>query len=99
MEEIQFDRLIQETVPFNDPQKYCTHEQEQLFQQLLFQLIAGYANDSAADRLKQDPLFSQVFVFTASQPTLSRFINQKDEQDNRCVHQLITRLGELLLFN
>ena len=97
MEKIQFDRLVRETVPFNDPRKYCTHEQAQLFQQLLFQLIAGYANDSAADSLKQDPLFSQVFELTASQPTLSRFINQKEEQDNRCVHQLMTRLSELLL--
>ncbi|NLM68064.1 MAG: hypothetical protein GX180_12965 [Enterococcus sp.] len=59
--------------------------------------MAGYANDSAADSLKQDPLFSQVFELTASQPKLSRFINQKEEQDNRCVHQLMTRLGELLL--
>ncbi|NLM68063.1 MAG: hypothetical protein GX180_12960 [Enterococcus sp.] len=36
MEKIQFDHLIQETVPFNDPRKYCIHEQSQLFQQLLF---------------------------------------------------------------
>lgn len=97
MDKIQFDRLIQEIVPFNDPRKYCTHEQAQLFQQLLLQLIAGYNNDSAADSLKQDSLFSQAFELTASQPTLSRFINQKEEQDNQNVHQLMTHLGELLL--
>jgi len=76
IEKIYFEKWLDQTLHFQEPRKYWTYEQNQLFQQLLLQLIADYAQDSATQSLRKDPLFAQVFQKTASQPTLSRFINE-----------------------
>ena len=97
MEIIQFEDLLNTHVQFEDARKYHKFTQNNLFQQLLFQLIAGYRNDSATEILSNDPLFSQLLQATASQPTLSRFINSKQIQDNDMVHNLVERLAQLVI--
>ena len=97
MEKIQFESLLNEHVQFEDKRKYHKFTQNDLFQQLLFQILAGYKNDSASEILKKDPLFSQLLQATASQPTLSRFISSKQTQDNDKVHTLVERLAQLLM--
>ncbi|MFR6670855.1 IS1380 family transposase [Enterococcus sp.] len=98
LDQIDFDQLLQQQLNFHDDRKYCTYEQVQLFKQLLFQLIAGYQQDSAADTLNKDAIFHlSLDQLVASQPTLSRFINRVKEENLQSVHQLIEQLGEFLI--
>ncbi|MGF2054719.1 IS1380 family transposase [Vagococcus fluvialis] len=96
MKQINFEKILEKFLSFKETRKYHAHSQHELFQQLLLQQIAGYNTDAASNILRKDPLFSDIFNLSTSQPTFSRFINEKDHPDNKKVHDLMTRLGELL---
>ena len=61
---------------------YYLHSNENLLRQKIYQLIAGYAEDDAADQLTHDPVFTQIIgtPALASQPSLSRFYTRFDEE-------------------
>ena len=76
-EKFGFSQTITKYLHLNDERTYCIYENELLFRQKIYQLIAGYHEDDAADRLTHDPVFKQVLDISslASQPSLSRFLS------------------------
>lgn len=81
-EKLGFSKTIAKHLHLNDERTYCIYENELLFRQKIYQLIAGYHEDDAADRLTHDPVFTQVLGIPAlaSQPSLSRFYKRFDTQ-------------------
>ncbi len=75
MDSIGFSTLATHSLTFQDNRRYWHHDNISLLEQLLFQLIAGYATDSSANLLKEDPIFRLVLDKDgiASQASLSRF--------------------------
>lgn len=81
-EKLGFSQTIAKHLQLKDERTYCIHENEQLFRQKIYQLIAGYHEDDAADRLIHDPIFTQVLntPTLAFQPSLSRFYKRFTQQ-------------------
>ena len=73
-----------------DDRAYCTHEYTEILTQMIVQLIAGYSQDTSANRVRIDPIFQEGLEKNqlASQSTLSRFINQ-------CTQDQVDRLKVL----
>jgi len=81
-EKIGFSKTVENHLKLDDPRAYYFHSNENLLRQKIYQIIAGYYEDDAADQLTNDPVFTQVIdtPALASQPSLSRFytrFNQK----------------------
>src|SRR5690625_6676458 len=78
-----------------DNRQYYVHSNEPLLRQKMYQMIAGYSEDDAADQLTNDPVFTQVIETEAlaSQPSLSRLIQRFD---NESLEQLNQANQELL---
>lgn len=81
-EKIGFSQTIAKHLQLKDERSFCIHQNEQLLRQKIYQLIAGYHEDDAADQLTHDPVFTQVLgtPALASQPSLSRFFKRFDAQ-------------------
>lgn len=80
-EKLGFSQTIAEHLQLNDPRTYSMYSNPFLIRQKIYQLIAGYEADDAADQLTHDPIFTQVLgQALASQPTLSRCLHRFDEQ-------------------
>ncbi|MCT6924883.1 IS1380 family transposase [Metasolibacillus sp.] len=81
-EKIGFSQTIAKHLHLKDERSFCIHPNEQLLRQKIYQLIAGYHEDDAADQLTYDPVFTQVLgtPALASQPSLSRFFKRFDPQ-------------------
>lgn len=68
--------------------------------QKIYQIIAGYSEDDAADQLTRDPVFTQILDTDAlaSQPSLSRFFrrfdNQSMEELNQANQELIDKVHQ-----
>ena len=80
-EKINFSKVLEKHLKLNDSRAYYLHSNENLLRQKIYQLIAGYAEDDAADQLTHDPVFTQIIgtPALASQPSLSRFYTRFDE--------------------
>ncbi|RIJ62797.1 IS1380 family transposase [Rummeliibacillus sp. POC4] len=80
-EKINFSKVLEKHLKLNDSRAYYLHSNENLLRQKIYQLIAGYPEDDAADQLTDDPVFTQIIgtPALASQPTLSRFYTRFDE--------------------
>uniref|UniRef100_UPI000380A8AB transposase n=1 Tax=Salinicoccus albus TaxID=418756 RepID=UPI000380A8AB len=80
-ETIGFSKTIAEHLHLRDNRLYHIHSNDHLLRQKLYQMIAGYAEDDAADQLTEDPVFTQVIDAgdLASQPSLSRFWSRFDD--------------------
>lgn len=91
MDSLDFSTLAHQLLRFKDNRKYWFHDNISLFEQLLFQLIAGYQADASANDLKEDPVFRLILAkkAIASQASLSRFWDRIEE----------TTLTQLQLFN
>ena len=78
-----------------DSRAYFIHSNENLLRQKIYQIIAGYSEDDAADQLTNDPVFTQILgtASLASQPSLSRFFRRFDKQS---IEQLESANQELL---
>ena len=74
-EKINFSKVLEKHLNLNDSRAYYLQSNENLLRQKIYQLIAGYAEDDAADQLTHDPVFTQIIgtPALASQPNLSRF--------------------------
>lgn len=59
------------------------HSVSSVIEQLIYQNIAGYHRDDAADHLRYDPVFTAVLEkeALASQPTISRTLNSFEQKD------------------
>lgn len=82
MVKLGFSQLVDQLVTFDDQRHYYRHANFQLLEQVILQLIAGYAADLAAKNLRHDPIFKLLLgqPQLASQPSLSRFWQRFDEQ-------------------
>lgn len=109
-EKIGFSKTLAQHLNLNDDRLYYVHSNMNLLRQKLYQIVAGYAEDDAADQLTEDPVFTQIVGTDAlaSQPSLSRFFgrfNQSTiEQLNSANQELIdkihqTRESKALIFD
>ena len=81
-EKLGFSQTIAKHLRLKDERSFCIHKNEQLLRQKIYQVIAGYHEDDAADYLTHDPIFTQILGTSAlaSQPSLSRFFKRFDAQ-------------------
>ena len=77
---IGFDNLLKQYFG-TDSRKI--HSVSSVIEQLIYQNIAGYHRDDAADYLRYDPVFKAVLEkeALASQPTISRTLNSFEQKD------------------
>ncbi|PXW87165.1 DDE family transposase [Streptohalobacillus salinus] len=77
MKKICFSETLAKNLNLKDDRRYYFHSNENLLRQKIYQIIAGYSEDDAADQLTKDPVFTQIIGTDAlaSQPSLSRFLN------------------------
>jgi hypothetical protein len=94
-EKIGFSETLAKHLMLSDSRKYFLYSNENLLRQKIYQMIAGYSEDDAADHLTNDPIFTQIIGTTAlaSQPSLSRFYTRFDEDS---IHHLNQANQELL---
>ncbi|GAA0616044.1 IS1380-like element ISEcp1 family transposase [Virgibacillus siamensis] len=79
-EKIGFSQTLARHLKLKDERRYHIHSNKDLLRQKIYQIIAGYAEDDAADQLTNDPVLTQVIGTNAlaSQPSLSRFFERFD---------------------
>lgn len=94
-EKIGFSKTLANYLRLNDKRAFFRHSNENLLRQKIYQIIAGYQEDDAADSLTNDPIFTQVLGIDAlaSQPSLSRFFGRFDQE---AIGQLEQATQELL---
>ena len=61
MSRIGFSSILEEQVKLPDSRRNPDHTYNDIIEQLLFQHIAGYSKDVAANRLRLDPFSKQFF--------------------------------------
>src|SRR5690625_7762632 len=101
---------IDKYLTLNDDRLYYKHSNIDVLRQKIYQIIAGYNTDSAAQSLVDDPVFTHVIGTDAlaSQSSLSRFFSRFDAHSNASlsaanqalldkVHQL--RKSETIIFD
>src|SRR5690625_1303902 len=99
-DQIGFSKTLMKYLHLNDNRQYHIHSNEQLLRQKMYQMIAGYAEDDAADHLTNDPVFTQVIETEAlaSQPSLSRlfqrFDNESLDQLNQANQELLDKIHQ-----
>lgn len=88
-ETLGFSKILANNLHLKDDRLYHMHSNDNLLRQKLYQIIAGYTEDDAADHLTDDPVFTQILGIDAlaSQPTLSRFFSRFDEQSMAQLNQ------------
>ncbi|KGX84540.1 IS1380 family transposase [Pontibacillus litoralis] len=88
-EKISFSATLAESLNLNDNRRYHVHSNENLLRQKIYQMIAGYPEDDAADNLTKDPVFTQILEIPAlaSQPNLSRFYTRFDDGSIDCLNK------------
>jgi hypothetical protein len=97
-EKIGFSKTIANYLKLNDPRAYFLHSNNNLIRQKIYQMIAGYFEDDAADQLTNDPVFTQIIgtPALASQPSLSRFYTRFDQESlnylNQANQELLDRI-------
>ena len=88
-EKVGFSKTLANYLKLNDSRSYYFHSNENLLRQKIYQMIAGYSEDDAADQLTNDPVFTQIIgtPSLASQPSLSRFYSRFDEKSIEYLNQ------------
>ncbi|WP_081799503.1 IS1380 family transposase, partial [Neobacillus jeddahensis] len=100
-EKIKFSETLTKYLQLKDERLYFFHSNENLLRQKIYQIIAGYSEDDAADQLTNDPVFTQVIgtESLASQPSLSRFFARFDhesiEQLNQANQELLDKVHQI----
>ncbi|WP_078430298.1 IS1380 family transposase [Alkalihalobacterium alkalinitrilicum] len=99
-EKVGFSSTLAQFLNLKDNRRYYVHSNENLLRQKIYQIIAGYTEDDAADQLTKDPVFTRIIGTDAlaSQPSLSRFFrrfdNQSIEQLNQANQELIDKVHQ-----
>ena len=102
---IGFSHTLAKYLKLKDNRRYYFHSNENFLRQKIYQIIAGYTEDDAADQLKKDPVFTQIIGTDAlaSQPSLSRFYTRFDsqsiEQLNRANQELLDKVHQFRASN
>ncbi|MDK2904238.1 MAG: hypothetical protein PWR12_314 [Eubacteriaceae bacterium] len=88
-EKLGLSRLIEAAFPATGKHDHPTAD---IVRQLMYTTIAGYHTDDASDRLRLDPAFTQILgkKELASQPSVSRRLNEFDDR-------MLKKLDQLLL--
>ncbi|MEZ2458877.1 IS1380 family transposase [Salinicoccus roseus] len=88
-DKLGFSNILANHLHLKDDRLYHIHSNENLMRQKLYQMIAGYTEDDAADHLTADPVFTQIIGTDAlaSQPSLSRFFSRFDNQSMTQLNQ------------
>ncbi len=83
-----FDTLFNH-LKLKDERQYYAHSNENLLRQKIYQMLAGYAEDDAANQLTHDPVFMQIIGtdVLASQPSLSRLFPRFDDESMEQINQ------------
>src|SRR5690625_5100491 len=83
-EKLGFSKTIDKFLTLKDDRLYHKHSNINILRQKVYQMIAGYNTDSAAQSLVDDPVFTHVIgtEMLASQSSLSRFFNRFDKRSN-----------------
>ncbi len=90
-EAIGFSKLIEKVFTGNAGFK---RTQADIIKQLVYTTIAGYHKDDDSDELREDPIFKEILGKStlASQPTISRKINEFTPEDLECFNQVTLEL-------
>jgi len=88
-EKIGFSKVLEKHLKLNDSRAHYLHSNDNLLRQKIYQMVAGYFEDDAADYLTTDPVFTHVIGTTAlaSQPSLSRFYTRFDKSSLESLNQ------------
>ena len=72
------------------------HTLSQIIEQIIYTNISGYHQDSAANELRHDPILTNILgkESLASQPTISRAINNFNEKDINSFNEILKFLFE-----
>ena len=99
LDRLGFSEWLTELVHFEDPRKFNRHSSRALLQQVLFQIIAGYQHNSAANILQHDPGLTLILNQhkLASQPTISRFLKRMSAENITELNQLLSRFVDTVL--
>src|SRR5690625_4956315 len=83
-EKLGFSKTIDKYLTLKDDRLYYMHSNINILRQKIYQMIAGYDTDSAAESLVDDPVFTHVIgtESLASQSSFSRFFNRFDARSN-----------------
>lgn len=83
MDALEFSELAEKKLQLPENRAYWQHENHTILEQLLLQLIAGYAADSSANILRHDPVFQTILgkESLASQSSISRFLDRFTEKN------------------
>ncbi|WP_313628395.1 transposase, partial [Enterococcus italicus] len=98
MSRIGFSSILEEQVKLTDSRRNPDHTYNDIIEQLLFQHIAGYSKDVAANRLRLDPIFKTIFSnknTLASQPTISRFFKAVTKETIPQFMQVAQQLADM----
>jgi hypothetical protein len=100
-EKIGFSETLTKYLQLKDERLYFFHSNENLLRQKIYQIIAGYSEDDAADQLTKDPVFTQIIgtEALASQPSLSRFFARFDKESivqlNQANQELLDKVHQI----
>jgi len=91
IEKIGLRTVLQERF---DDDKNRTHKISSVIEQLIYQNIAGYHKDDAADSLRDDPIFTRILgkEALASQPTISRVLNDFTQEQIQAFNEILEHL-------
>ncbi|WP_019412790.1 IS1380 family transposase [Paenisporosarcina sp. TG20] len=81
-EKLGITKMIKEKINITDSSSHHTHSNHDVIMQKVYQHLAGYHTDNAADDLQVEPTMLRVFSKErlASQPTISRLNSKVDEE-------------------
>lgn len=101
MLKLRLDKVIGKYLHIGDSRRSPKHKYLTIFKQMVFQTIAGYKYDVAANSLRQDKIFQTILGqdTLASQPTISRFIAKFNSQNIIELETIINKLANVLFKN
>ena len=91
-------KLINRIFKTNDTAWFRIHKDDANLMQVIYQIISAYFKDDCADELTNEPVMTAVLDKNAlaSQSTLSRFFNRKDEDTLSQLNRIIRELRKVI---
>lgn len=93
-----FEKILKSEFKTNDSAKMRIHKDNEIFWQIVYQILGAYFEDDCADELTNDPVLTAVLGkrVLASQPTLSRFFNRLDDTTLRQLYTIMRKLRKIV---
>ncbi len=88
LEKMGLRQILKDRFDDGKPRKHLISS---IIEQLIYQHIAGYHQDDAADELRHDPVFTKILgkEALASQPTISRALNHFTKEDDKLFNDVL----------